>query len=151
MFFVSSRRRHTRCALVTGVQTCALPISGVLVLSTFAGAARELGGALLVNPYDLDGVAAAIAQAITMPLAERRERWQPMMARLHEYDITAWRRRFLAAFRAAYLRSKPATPSVRCAGRDGTSRTVSDPRLVSSRTRGCGRRACRHDALAESG
>src|SRR3546814_21161558 len=62
---------------------------GVLVLSTFAGAARELGGALLVNPYDLDGVAAAIAQAITMPLAERRERWQPMLARPHEYDITA--------------------------------------------------------------
>jgi len=74
---------------------------GVLVLSTFAGAARELGGALLVNPYDLDGVAAAIAQALAMPLEERRERWQPMMARLHEYDITAWRRSFLKALRAA--------------------------------------------------
>jgi len=73
---------------------------GVLVLSTFAGAARELDGALLVNPYDLDGVAAAIAQAITMPLQERRERWQPMMARLREYDITAWRRSFLEALRA---------------------------------------------------
>src|SRR3546814_2335962 len=35
VFFFSSRRRHTRCALVTGVQTCALPISGLEVLGTF--------------------------------------------------------------------------------------------------------------------
>src|SRR3546814_6643459 len=34
LFFVSSRRRHTRCALVTGVQTCALPISGILAAPT---------------------------------------------------------------------------------------------------------------------
>ena len=73
---------------------------GVLVLSTFAGAARELEGSLLVNPYDLDGVAAAIARAIEMPLEERRERWRPMMARLQEYDITAWRRSYLEALRA---------------------------------------------------
>lgn len=73
---------------------------GVLVLSLFAGAARELDGALLVNPYDLDGVAAAIARAVTMPLEERRQRWQPMMARLRDYDITRWRNEFLAALRA---------------------------------------------------
>src|SRR3546814_2692483 len=40
LFFVSSRRRHTRCALVTVVQTCALPISGILVEVTRAGTAR---------------------------------------------------------------------------------------------------------------
>src|SRR3546814_6561978 len=40
--FFSSRRRHTRCALVTGVQTCALPISLLLGLSTGTRAAQEL-------------------------------------------------------------------------------------------------------------
>ena len=74
---------------------------GVLVLSTFAGAARELEGALLVNPYDLDGVAAAIAQAMEMPLQERLERWRPMMAHLQDHDITTWRRNYLDALRAA--------------------------------------------------
>jgi trehalose 6-phosphate synthase len=74
---------------------------GVLVLSSFAGAARELTHALLVNPYDLDGVADAIAVAVAMPLEERRERWQAMMDRLEHHDITAWRQHFLSALRAA--------------------------------------------------
>jgi trehalose 6-phosphate synthase len=47
---------------------------GVLVLSRFAGAARELDAALLVNPYDLDSTAAAIANSVSMPLDERRRR-----------------------------------------------------------------------------
>jgi len=72
---------------------------GVLMLSPFAGAARELDGALIVNPYDLDGVADAMAQAATMPLEERRERWQVMMKRLLSHDITAWRRSFLDVLR----------------------------------------------------
>lgn len=74
---------------------------GVLVLSSFAGASRELTHALLVNPYDLDGVADAIATAAAMPLEERRERWQSMMRRLQQHDITAWRQHFLATLRAA--------------------------------------------------
>ena len=72
---------------------------GVLVLSTFAGAARELESALLVNPYDLDGVADAIAVALAMPQEERRERWQAMMSLLQANDIRAWRHRYLAALR----------------------------------------------------
>ena len=72
---------------------------GVLVLSSFAGAARELDSALLVNPYDLDGVADAIATAVAMPLPERRERWQAMMTHLQQHDITAWRRSYLRALR----------------------------------------------------
>ena len=68
---------------------------GVLVLSRFAGAARELDGALQVNPYDVDGVADAIAHAHAMPLPERRMRWQSMMDRITSYDIHAWRRDFL--------------------------------------------------------
>jgi trehalose 6-phosphate synthase len=74
---------------------------GVLLLSAFAGAARELDGALIVNPYDTQGVADAIAAAVRMPLGERQERWQSMMARLRTHDITAWRRGFLRALRDA--------------------------------------------------
>ena len=48
---------------------------GVLVLSSFAGAAKELDAALLVNPHDIDGMARKIAQALNMSLDERRERW----------------------------------------------------------------------------
>jgi trehalose 6-phosphate synthase len=70
---------------------------GVLVLSLLAGAADELPQALLVNPYDLDGVADAIARATTMPLAQRKERWRAMMDHLTEFDINRWRRDYLAA------------------------------------------------------
>jgi trehalose 6-phosphate synthase len=68
---------------------------GMLVLSRFAGAAHELDTALQVNPYDLDGVADALAQALAMPLPERRERWRAMMDTITGYDIHAWRRDFL--------------------------------------------------------
>ena len=52
---------------------------GVLVLSRFAGAAEYLDGALIVNPYDVAGVAKALDQALTMPLEERQERHARMM------------------------------------------------------------------------
>jgi len=68
---------------------------GVLVLSRFAGAARELHGALLVNPYDIDGTANALARALNMPLDERRERWQRMMTHLLEHDVSHWCDNFL--------------------------------------------------------
>ncbi|HEY5612822.1 MAG TPA: trehalose-6-phosphate synthase, partial [Lysobacter sp.] len=70
-------------------------------LSPFAGAARELDGALIVNPYDLDGVADAIAEAVSMPLGDRQARWESMMAQLRSHDITAWRRGYLEALAAA--------------------------------------------------
>src|SRR3546814_14486682 len=47
LFFFSSRRRHTRCALVTGVQTCALPISSLVLGLLWA---RDLGTPLLISP-----------------------------------------------------------------------------------------------------
>ena len=73
---------------------------GALVLSIFAGAARELDGALLINPFDSDGVADAIATALKMPVEARRDRWQSMMARIADYDIHAWRRDFLQTLEA---------------------------------------------------
>jgi trehalose 6-phosphate synthase len=68
---------------------------GVLVLSRFAGAANELDTALKVNPHDLDGVARAIATAFSMPLVERRMRWEAMMAKLRAGTIQQWFRDFL--------------------------------------------------------
>jgi len=72
---------------------------GVLVLSRFAGAARQLDGAIIVNPYDVEAVANAIAKALSMPLEARRERWENMMPHLLENDISKWCRDFLDALR----------------------------------------------------
>jgi trehalose 6-phosphate synthase len=68
---------------------------GVLVLSRFAGAAREMDGALIVNPYDIEATANAIGRAISMPVEARRERYSSMMPKLREHDVGAWCRTFL--------------------------------------------------------
>lgn len=70
---------------------------GVLVLSRFAGAAHELSGALLVNPYDLENTGEAIARAVTMGREERIARWKPMFDHLMTNDVGRWRDTFLAA------------------------------------------------------
>jgi trehalose 6-phosphate synthase len=70
---------------------------GVLILSTLAGAARELTSAVLVNPYDTMAVAHAMQTALSMSLPERRERYASMLAALKKHDIHAWSSRFVAA------------------------------------------------------
>ncbi len=70
---------------------------GVLVLSEFAGAAAELDGALIVNPYDVESVADTIRRALTMPEGERRSRMLRLKRRVTEHDVHAWARAFLAA------------------------------------------------------
>ena len=63
---------------------------GVLVLSTYAGAARELEGALLVNPYHMEQVAEAMLRAIRMPIVERRARIQLMRGQIATHSIYHW-------------------------------------------------------------
>ena len=70
---------------------------GVLILSRFAGAARELRGALQVNPYDIDGVAHALRAACEMSLEERIARFEPMLQHLKVYDVHRWRDDFIHA------------------------------------------------------
>ena len=70
---------------------------GVLILSRFAGAARECAAALLVNPYDSEGVAIAINRALSMPLSERRQRHAAIFKSLAENDLSHWAERFLHA------------------------------------------------------
>jgi trehalose 6-phosphate synthase len=72
---------------------------GVLVLSKFAGAANELDAALLVNPNDIDGMARTIATALSMPLTERRMRYEAMMQKLRGHSIQQWFADFIAALR----------------------------------------------------
>ncbi|BDH45391.1 alpha,alpha-trehalose-phosphate synthase (UDP-forming) [Salmonella enterica subsp. enterica serovar Choleraesuis] len=68
---------------------------GVLVLSKFAGAANELSGALLVNPYDRDEVAQALHQALIMPLEERKSRYSSMIEVITRNDIEHWQQAFI--------------------------------------------------------
>jgi trehalose 6-phosphate synthase len=70
---------------------------GVLILSRFAGAALECRAALLVNPYDAEGVAAAIDKALSMPLDERRARHRDLLDVLSENDVKYWGSRFIDA------------------------------------------------------
>ena len=70
---------------------------GVLVLSRFAGAAPELPRAVQVNPFDPDEIAEGLHQALSMPEAERRERWQACNQAVHDTTAASWARDFLAA------------------------------------------------------
>jgi trehalose 6-phosphate synthase len=69
--------------------------AGALVLSLFAGASRELPEALVVNPYDTDECAAALHQALGMPVEEQRSRMRRMRAYVQEYNIYRWAGRML--------------------------------------------------------
>jgi trehalose 6-phosphate synthase len=77
---------------------------GVLVLSQFTGAARELTEALVVNPYDLEEASSALASAITMPREEQRDRMHAMRAFLAEFNVYRWAGGMLVD--AARLRKK---------------------------------------------
>jgi trehalose 6-phosphate synthase len=63
---------------------------GVLILSSFAGASRELSEALIVNPYDANGMGATIAQALAMPEAEQRERMHLMRDLVKSRNVYRW-------------------------------------------------------------
>ena len=77
---------------------------GVLILSMFAGASRELSEALIVNPYDTEAVATAIEQALCMPEAEQRERMQLMREILRTHNVFRWAGQMLLD--AAQLRKR---------------------------------------------
>jgi trehalose 6-phosphate synthase len=63
---------------------------GVLILSRFTGAARELADALLVNPYSVDDMAQAIKVAVNMSRKERRRRMASLRAIVQENNIYTW-------------------------------------------------------------
>ncbi len=70
---------------------------GVLILSEMAGAVREMGEAIIVNPNSMQDVAEAIYEALIMPESEQVERNAVMKKRLSRYDITTWQRDFISS------------------------------------------------------
>jgi alpha,alpha-trehalose-phosphate synthase [UDP-forming]/trehalose-phosphatase len=77
---------------------------GVLVLSRFAGAAEELTSAILTNPFHVDGLAADLDHALSMPIDERRDRHARLYAAVSSTSPTGWARSFLDALSGAILR-----------------------------------------------
>jgi trehalose-6-phosphate synthase len=69
---------------------------GVLILSRFAGAARELPEALIVNPYHVEETADALHRALTMPEAEQRERMASLRTTVREFNVYRWAGRMLS-------------------------------------------------------
>ena len=87
---------------------CSLEENGVLILSEFAGAAAELQrGALLVNPYDVVGVADAIHRASVMDVGERQYRMHKLRQTIRRHDIFWWVDSFLNASIAKSLDNFP--------------------------------------------
>jgi trehalose 6-phosphate synthase len=77
---------------------------GVLILSTFAGASRELAEALMVNPYDSHAIGKALEKALAMPVAEQRERMRLMRDLVRVRNVYRWAGQMLLD--AARLRSQ---------------------------------------------
>jgi len=69
---------------------------GVLILSSFAGAALELTDALLVNPYDVRQLAAAIQRAVAMPVDEQATRMRHMRTSVREHNVYRWAAKLLS-------------------------------------------------------
>jgi len=69
---------------------------GVLILSRFAGAAREMREALIVNPYHVEETADALHQALIMPEGEQRERMASLRTTVHEFNVYRWAGRMLS-------------------------------------------------------
>lgn len=96
---------------------------GVLILSQFAGASKELPEALIVNPYNSDQCAAALHMALEMPEAEQRSRMRHMRGLIQEFNVYRWAGRMLID--AARLRNR-----VRFLGRVGTEKGAPSPSLL---------------------
>ena len=97
-------------------------LSGVLILSQFTGAARDLTEALIVNPYDLRKAAEALAAALRMPRSEQRERMSSMRQLVSEFNVYRWAGRMLVD--AAELRKRD-----RLSGRLGNQTFATRPNV----------------------
>jgi len=97
---------------------------GVLVLSSFAGAAKELDAALIINPHDIDGMTRQIAAALVMNVEERRERWQSMVRKLKAASLQNWFTDFLHTL--ASVRRAPLGAATRPLVRELASRQAAN-------------------------
>jgi len=81
---------------------------GVLVLSEFAGAADEMGSALLINPHDIDGLKDTIVRALEMSAGEQGRRMRALRKRVRDHDVEDWSREFLEALSTFHDRASSA-------------------------------------------
>nr|MCU0808235.1 trehalose-6-phosphate synthase [Candidatus Contendobacter sp.] len=99
---------HDGMNLVAKEYVAAKPdLDGVLILSEFAGAARELSDALIINPYDTEQFAEAIRRALEMPPDEREARMGRMRRQVEENNIYRWAANFLADLTAVPISNPP--------------------------------------------
>jgi trehalose 6-phosphate synthase len=89
---------------------------GVLMLSRFAGAARQMTEAVIVNPYSREELAEGLKLSLSMSLSERRARYQSLMAGIRRSNVKVWRDSFVEALKAAHepflpLMDAPAEPT----------------------------------------
>ncbi|MDH5770284.1 MAG: trehalose-6-phosphate synthase [Candidatus Bathyarchaeota archaeon] len=75
---------------------------GVLILSQFTGAAEELSEAIIVNPYNVEGLAEAIKEALETPHAQRKQRMNRLQEKVKKHDIYWWLESFLSELRGTY-------------------------------------------------
>ena len=76
---------------------------GVLILSQFAGAAEELDGAIIVNPYDIEAITEAINISLKMSSEEKLHRWVRMIEQINEFDIHKWSKNCIKAIESITL------------------------------------------------
>lgn len=76
---------------------------GVLILSRFAGAAEQMGEALLVNPFSREELSEAIKTALRLPLGERIRKWKALMQVVRDTDVAIWRDSFVGALKAVEI------------------------------------------------
>jgi trehalose 6-phosphate synthase len=84
---------------------------GVLILSQFTGASRELPEALIVNPYDIDQCAMALHTALTMPEQEQRARMRSMRGLVQEFNVYRWAGRMLLDASHTRMRQRVLKPA----------------------------------------
>jgi trehalose 6-phosphate synthase len=100
---------------------------GMLVLSRSAGAARQLDAALQVDPQDIRGTALQMAAALSMPVEERRARWQEMMKVLENGSIHKWFADFMQTLKSTRAEAATRTPiNVPPSHQTGTSLTAAN-------------------------
>lgn len=111
-------------------------LMGVLVLSEFTGAAREMSEALLVNPYDLDATADALATALLMPEEEQQDRLRAMRTQLAQFNVYRWAGKMLVD--AARVRSHERIAG-RLSGRPRLERGLDEGETAMAESQGSGR------------
>ena len=84
---------------------------GVLILSQFTGASRELKDALIVNPYDIEQMADAICLSIRMQFAERSDRMGRMRANVRQYNVYRWAGKLIGELARLRLTDEPQKPA----------------------------------------